>query len=90
MQKQEKKGKLPPFSAFFFSMVFFFLLLEEKKMPRRKAETRGQKWEPKVKGQSESLKESSFHSLHFFSSLWPFFFFFFLILEKKKMPGENV
>jgi hypothetical protein len=32
MQKQEKKGKLLPFSTFFFS----FLLLEKKKMPRRK------------------------------------------------------
>jgi hypothetical protein len=30
MQKQEKKGKLPPFFAFFF-LCFFFFWLEKKK-----------------------------------------------------------
>ncbi len=48
----------------------------------------GQKRESKVRGQSGSLKESSFPSLHFFSSMW--FFFSFLMFEKKKMPRKNV
>jgi hypothetical protein len=54
----------------------------------KRAEVGRQKQEPKVRGQSGSLKESSLLSLHFFSSLW--FFFSFLLLKKKKMPGESV
>ncbi len=72
MQKQEKKGKLPPFSQyFFFSMVFFFfmfffllLYLRKKKMPRKKRLKRKAKnRRPKMRGQSESLKVSSLSSL---------------------------
>ncbi len=51
----------------------------------KRVEVGGQKWEPKVRGQNESLKESSFFSLLFFSLC-----FFFLLLEKKKMQGENI
>jgi len=79
--------------------VFFFLFFclrrkkcQGKNIRNKRVETRGQKWEPKVRRQNKSLKVSSFPSLHFFSSLWffSFFFFFFLLLEKKKMQVENV
>jgi len=56
--ERELEGKLLPFSAFFFfSKVFFFL--------EKVFEIEGQKQEPKVKGQSRSIKESSLPSLHF-------------------------
>jgi hypothetical protein len=57
-----------------FSFVLFsFLLFEKKKMPRKKIRNRkekmgGQKQEPKVKGQSKSLKESSLLSLQKFET----------------------
>ncbi len=45
-----------------------------------------------MRGQSGSFKESSFHSMHLFSSLWFFFLYFFpfLLLDKKKMPRESI
>ncbi len=51
-----------------------------------KCKTRKQKQESKVRGQSRSLKVSSFLSLHVFSSLWFFFSlcFFFLTTWKEK------
>ncbi len=72
----ELKIKLPPFSTYiFFSMVFFLcvfflFLLRKKKMlgestRNRSAKVGGQKREPKVKGQSRSLKVSSIPSLGF-------------------------
>jgi len=90
----ELEGKLPPFSTyFFFSMVFFslcfiFLLLENKKMSgesvwNRSAKTRGQKWEPKVKGENGNLKVSSLTSLGFFFCCFLVCFVFF-VFEKKK------
>ncbi len=91
MQKSKKKGKLPPFSAFFFfSMVFLFFSytweeenVEEKSFEIKRVEIGGQKQEPKVRRQSDSLKVSFVPSLHFFSFLW-FFFFFSLLFKKKK------
>jgi len=57
----------------------------------KRAEARGYKLEPKVRGHSGSLKENSLSFLHFFL-LYGFFFFFFsfLLLEKKKMLKESV
>jgi hypothetical protein len=53
-------------------------------------ETKGQKQEPKMRGQSGSLKINSFLYLHFFSSMSFFSLCFFsLLLEKKKMLGES-
>ncbi len=100
--KVREKGKLLPFSAFFFFfMVFFFFVCfsppytweeedaKEKKLERQ--EIWGQKQKLEVRGQSESLKVTSFPSLHFFSSLWFFFLCFFpLLLRKKKMLRESV
>jgi len=70
-------------------------MLEKKKMPgentsNENAKMEGQKQEPKVRGQSESLKISSLPSLHIFSSLWFFFLcVFFLFYLKKKMLGKS-
>ncbi len=71
--KWQLEGKLLPFSGFFFSLWFFFSyfpLLEKKKMLGKSVWNR----RAEVRGQHGSLKESSFASLHFFSSLWFFFF----------------
>ncbi len=84
----ELEGKLPPFFAFFFSLSFFFLFfcLRRRRYQEKVSEIKGQKWEPKVRGQSGSLKESSLPSLHFFPSLWFFFlcFLFFSSTWKEK------
>ncbi len=90
--KRNFKGKLPSFFAFFFPLWFSFFLLEKKKMLgegvwNRKAEARGQKQKPKVRGHRRSLKESSFPFLHFF---FLYVFFLFLLLEKKNMPRESI
>jgi hypothetical protein len=78
MQKQKKKGKLPPFSTlFFFSGFFFFVCLFFFSFLC-------------VCFFFFVWKEvSSFPSLHFFSFSMVFFFFvffFFLLFEKRKMP----
>jgi len=75
----------------FLFLVFFFLMVFKSTWNER-VEARGQKQEPKMKGQSESLKVNSFPSLHFVSFLRFFFslcFLSFLLLEKKKMPRES-
>jgi hypothetical protein len=59
---------------FFFLFFLFFFLLEKKKMPRKsvwnkRVKVGRQKREPKLRRPLGSLKEGSFLSLHFFSSL---------------------
>ncbi len=76
---------------YFFVCFFSFLLFEKKKMLRESAwnervKARGQKQEPKMKGQRRSLKVSSLPSLHFFSQ-WIFFlcvFFLFFCLRIRR------
>ncbi len=62
--------------------------MQGKSVWNKRVEMRGQKRDPKLRGQRKSLKESSFLSLYFFFSLW--FFFSLFSLEKKKMIGESV
>ncbi len=96
MKAWRKAPSLLCISFHLYGFFSFLLLLEKKKMLgenvwNKRAEMGRQKWKPKVRGQSGSLKESSLPSLHFFYSLWfSFLFFFFLLLEKKKMLGESV
>jgi hypothetical protein len=56
-------------------------------MPGQSVWNKRAKAGPKVRRQNESLKESSFLSLHFFFSM---VFFSFLLLEEKKMPRQSV
>ncbi len=100
--ERELKGKFLPFFAFFsylwffFLCVFFsFLMLEKKKMLgenvwNKRAKVGGQNQEPKMRGQSESLKESSLPSLHFFL-LYGFFFlcFFFPLCLRRRRCQEK-
>ncbi len=80
----------------FFVFFFLFFCLRRRRCQgenawNEKVETWGQKWKPKVRGQSKSLKVSSLLFLHFFFSMvFCFFFFHFLLLEKKKMLRENI
>jgi hypothetical protein len=58
--------------------IFSFFCLIRKRYHEKAFETEGQKREPKMKGQNESLKEGSLPSLHFFSSLWFLFIYLFI------------
>ncbi len=102
MQKQEKKGKLPPFSAFFFfSMIFFslcfsffYFVWEEEDAKRKCLKWKGRSKKVEARTKNEKVewelkgKLPPFSTFFFFSMVFFSLCFFFLLFEKKKMLAK--
>jgi len=81
--EEKAKGMFHPkcrrkVSSFFTLHLFiYFLCLKRRRCQEKVFEIEGQKREPKVRGQSKRLKESSLLSLHFLIFYVIFFSLFF-------------